>query len=122
MARYAVGSARICAKSSFAHWAWLSGTFGAGRVLVSRIALIDVSRCSCNRYLLEPEVEAADVGVLAQLRSRAFHRHAAVLQHVAVIDQGQRARGVLLRDEDRHALGAAQPRDDVEDLADHHRG
>src|SRR5690606_30232646 len=67
-------------------------------------------------FALRPQVHPPDGLVLAQLRRRAVQRHAAVLEHVGAVRDGQRQQGVLLDQEDAHAL-LVEARERLGDLA-----
>src|SRR5438876_7308997 len=62
------------------------------------------------------EVELFHVLVVAQALRRAVHHHAAVLEDVAIVGIAQRHVGVLLGEQEGHALLAVQVAHDLEHL------
>src|SRR5437867_4838728 len=63
------------------------------------------------------QIRSADIGVLRQLGRGSRQRDGAGLEHVPSVGDGERHRGVLLDQENRHSL-AVDVADRVEDLLD----
>src|SRR5499433_325975 len=77
---------------------------------------------AADARVLDAEVELLDVVLLEQARARVFHHDAPHLQHVAVVSEVEGHVGVLLYEEDGHAMLAVDAADDVEDVLDELRG
>src|SRR5262245_9053114 len=67
------------------------------------------------------EIELLDVAVAAQPRAVTVEHDAPVLQHIAVIRDGQRRRRALFHDHDRDAESIADLHDPLHQVLDHHR-
>ena len=70
-----------------------------------------------ERHELSAEVGLAYLGIGQQLFTAALHDDMSMLHHIAPVGQLQRLVGILLDQEDGHAL-AAQLLNDLEDLLD----
>src|SRR5215468_4474250 len=68
--------------------------------------------------VLDAEIELLDVVLLEQARAGVLHHDAPHLQHVAVVGEVEGHVGVLLHEEDGHALLAVDAADDLEDVLD----
>src|SRR5215467_2350501 len=73
---------------------------------------------AADARVLDAEVEFLDVVLFEQARARVLHHDAPHLQHVAVVREVESHVGVLLHEEDGHALLAVDAADDVEDVLD----
>src|SRR5215472_10738583 len=73
---------------------------------------------AADARVLDAEVELLDVVLLEQARARVLHHDAPHFQHVAVVSEMESHVGVLLHEEDGHALLAVDAADDVEDVLD----
>src|SRR5215469_10542956 len=71
---------------------------------------------AADARVLDAEVELLDVVLLEQARARVLHHDAPHLQHVAVVSEVEGHVGVLLHEEDGHALLAVDAADDLEDV------
>src|SRR5215831_14631464 len=77
---------------------------------------------AADARVLDAEIELLDVVLLEQASARVFHHDAPHLQHVAVVSEVEGHVGVLLHEEDGHALLPIDAADDVEDVLDELRG
>src|SRR5712692_8964109 len=77
--------------------------------------------CCKKMSILVAQVRPADGVVLLEDRRRSRQHHAAGLQYVGVVGQLQRDGGVLLDEQDAHALVAVDRAHDAKDLAHEER-
>src|SRR5215510_15375415 len=73
---------------------------------------------AADARVLDAEIELLDVVLLEQARAGILHHDAPHLQHVAVVGEVEGHVGVLLHEEDGHALLAVDAADDLEDVLD----
>src|SRR5215469_12698894 len=73
---------------------------------------------AADARVLDAEIELLDVVLLEQARAGVLHHDAPHLQHVAVVSEVEGHVGVLLHEEDGHALLAVDAADDLEDVLD----
>src|SRR5215470_12026150 len=73
---------------------------------------------AADARVLDAEIELFDVVLLEQPRAGVLHHDAPDLQHVAVVGEVEGHVGVLLHEEDGHALLAVDAADDLEDVLD----
>src|SRR5262249_62078405 len=76
-------------------------------------------RTDTRATALFSQVRPADIGVVRQLGGGSRERDRAGLQHVPAVRDRERHRGVLLDEQDRHAL-SIDVADRIEDLLDHY--
>src|SRR5690606_14341780 len=98
-----------------------TGTHRSAKPALATFVVLNVPKALALPRQAHAEVECLDVLVLAHLGAGAFEHDAPVLEHVAVVGDGQRHLGVLLDDEEGQPLLVAQALDQREDLGDDER-
>src|SRR6185369_10841847 len=82
--------------------------------------VLDVTIALALPDTAQPQVELADVLVLADGLGVAVQHDAASLHHVGILGMAERHRGVLLGQQHRHLLRLVEPAHDLEDLGHQH--